>query len=128
RVRIAVLVDLRRRGCGLVEAVGTWELAVQTVEAPVLLINDDDVVDLLAQAVGLRLGAGGRRQQWRGRQQERDGAGYIPRYLHRAELSRGHSARWGVNRRLSARKTIGLREMGHPCYAPCAWAGVGEVN
>ena len=57
-VRHALLIDLPRRGAGVGKAVGAGEFSVQAVEAPVLLIDDDDMVDALAEEFELLRGIG----------------------------------------------------------------------
>jgi hypothetical protein len=44
-VGLALLVHLLYPGAGLIEAVGTGELAIQVVEGVVFLVEDDEVVD-----------------------------------------------------------------------------------
>ncbi len=50
----AALVDLLRRGSGVGQAVHSRDVSEQAIETPVLLVDDDDMVDLAGGNVGMR--------------------------------------------------------------------------
>src|SRR5262249_18414991 len=95
-VWLSVRVDLDRRRAGVGETVGPWEPPEEVVEAPVLEVDDDDVLDL-AEALGtLRVGRHDPEQdQHDGR--ERDAGQPLPLDTSHGDASVHSSVRAGAS-------------------------------
>src|SRR4029077_15349062 len=85
------LVGLRGRIESVLEPVGAWKLAVERIEAPILLIDDDNVTNP-GEGLGFRWVFG---FEWRGSGQEERGCGDGCNYMF--DLHGFHSSYFGFH-------------------------------